>query len=1141
MARTPYFLAALLAVTPVVLTASAAPGEQTPELKKLLSMKRQAEADIAPASEEPSLALTGMQVPEPLKLGVWAAEPMLANPVAFTFDERGRIFVAETYRYRTSVLDIRDFIGTMLEPDLALRTIEDRVALVDRFFGPEGRKALSTESERIRLLEDRDGDGKADHSALYAEGFNTVLDGIGSGVLARDGKVWFTNIPSLWVLEDESPSGLAQKRTELSRGYGVHFNYTGHDLHGLIFGPDGKIYFSIGDRGTHLTTKEGKVIALPDTGAVFRCDPDGSNLEVFAFGLRNPQELAFDEHGNLWTGDNDSDQSDLERLVHILEGGDSGWTIGYQFAPLGNAGPWNFEKLWHPRFPEQAAYLVPGIANIEDGPSGIAYYPGTGLGDTYKGHLFITHFKGSTARSGIQTYTVSPDGATFKIRASETFLKNALPTDVDFGPDGRMYFSDWADGWPKSRRGRIYTIENPATLKDPIVVETARLLREGFRSREIAELATLLGHADQRVRQNAQFELARRKALAGLNTVVRDTTAPQYARLHAIWGLGQIARQDAAALATLPALLTADADAEVRAQSAKVLGDLKSAAAYDLLIAALKDAAPRVRYFAAQGLGKLGRPEAAGPLLELLRDNADRDFALRHGAVMGLVGTNNLAALEKAASDSSRSVRLGVLLAYRRLQREEVARFLTDADPLLAVEAARAINDVPIVTAFPALAAQLNPAETNDSITLRALNAHFRIGGDRNAEALARYAVDAQAPAKMRGEAIIHLANWGAPPDRDRIVGVYRPLGRRDDTIAMNALRPMLPSLLKDAPEAVQLATLDALETLKVDGASDLYFDLVAAENQPAAVRQAALRLLDERKDARLAEAVKVAGTSSVSSLRLAALPLAARLSPAEALPVVEAMVTRSDIAEQKAGYRSLARLRSPRAVELLTASFDRLEAGQLDPAVQLELINAIEERKDTALADRLARREAALAASTDALAPYRVALAGGDIRRGERLFREHPVLACIRCHKIGDEGGEAGPNLTLIGRERTAEHLLESVVFPNNAISPGFESVVVTLKDGSSEVGLVREDNASQLVLTLGDGSVRTVAKADIAKRESPPSSMPAIYASILTKGELRDLVTYLTTLKETPRPAGPRASATATVAVQAPSSGHP
>ena len=113
---------------------------------------------------------------------------------------------------------------------------------------------------------------------------------------------------------------------------------------------------------------------------MLRCNPDGTELEVFATGLRNPQELAFDEFGNLFTGDNNSDSGDKARWVYLVEGGDSGWRIGYQFiaGPI-SRGPWNEEKLWYPAFDGQAAYIVPPIANIADGPSGLAYDPGVSL------------------------------------------------------------------------------------------------------------------------------------------------------------------------------------------------------------------------------------------------------------------------------------------------------------------------------------------------------------------------------------------------------------------------------------------------------------------------------------------------------------------------------------------------------------------------------------------------------------------------------------------------------------------------------------------------------------------------------------------------------------------------------------------
>ena len=111
---------------------------------------------------------------------------------------------------------------------------------------------------------------------------------------------------------------------------GVHFSLLGHDLHGLCRGPDGRLYFSVGDRGLHVETENG-VLAYPDTGCVLRCEMDGTGLEVFATGLRNPQELVFDEFGYLFTGDNNSDGGDKARFVYLPEGADCGWRIGYQW------------------------------------------------------------------------------------------------------------------------------------------------------------------------------------------------------------------------------------------------------------------------------------------------------------------------------------------------------------------------------------------------------------------------------------------------------------------------------------------------------------------------------------------------------------------------------------------------------------------------------------------------------------------------------------------------------------------------------------------------------------------------------------------------------------------------------------------
>jgi quinoprotein glucose dehydrogenase len=343
---------------------------------------------IAPASGEAQQALKRIRVPAPLKADVWAAEPLLANPVAFCFDGKGRAYVAETYRLHAGVTDNRGH-RYWLDDDLASRTVADRLAMYKKHLGKK-LASYGVEHDRVRMLEDTDGKGRANKATVFADGFKDAAAGIGSGVVARGGSVWYACIPDLWLLRDTDGDGKADVKKSLHYGYGVHVSFIGHDSHGLRFGPDGKLYFSIGDRGLHVET-EGRTVSCPDSGAVLRCNPDGSELELVATGLRNPQELAFDQYGNLFTGDNNADGGDQARCVYVVEGGDSGWHIGYQYLRSPRAlGPWNAEKLWHLRHEGQAAYLVPPLAHIASGPSGLTYNPGvTLLPERYKDHFFL--------------------------------------------------------------------------------------------------------------------------------------------------------------------------------------------------------------------------------------------------------------------------------------------------------------------------------------------------------------------------------------------------------------------------------------------------------------------------------------------------------------------------------------------------------------------------------------------------------------------------------------------------------------------------------------------------------------------------------------------------------------------------------
>ncbi|MFM7562127.1 MAG: PVC-type heme-binding CxxCH protein [Planctomycetota bacterium] len=410
------------------------------------------EPTVAAASEEGAQQLANFRLPKNWQASLWAAEPMVANPVAFAIDDRGQLYLCESFRQEQGVTDNRSHDERWVDRDLAARTVADRIAYHEELLPNRGAD-YRRQDDRVRLLVDLDRDGKADRSEVFANRFHALEDGTLAGVLPIGDEVWLTNIPHLWRLKDADGDGRAEVRESLQSGFGVRVAFRGHDMHGLIRGPDGRIYFSIGDRGYHLQTEDGRLIADPESGAVFRCEPDGSRLEVVATGLRNPQELAFDAFGNLFTGDNNSDSGDRARWVYVLPGADSGWRMAYQYLP--DRGPFNREKIWEPLNAEQPAYVFPPVANVADGPSGLLYYPGTGVGRDLEQSFLLCDFRGTPAMSGIRRVKLETAGAFFKLKSAEELVWQILATDCAIGPDGWLYASDWVNGWVGENKGRI--------------------------------------------------------------------------------------------------------------------------------------------------------------------------------------------------------------------------------------------------------------------------------------------------------------------------------------------------------------------------------------------------------------------------------------------------------------------------------------------------------------------------------------------------------------------------------------------------------------------------------------------------------------------------------------------------------------
>jgi putative heme-binding domain-containing protein len=161
-----------------------------------------------------------------------------------------------------------------------------------------------------------------------------------------------------------------------------------------------------------------------------------------------------------------------------------------------------------------------------------------------------------------------------------------------------------------------------------------------------------------------------------------------------------------------------------------------------------------------------------------------------------------------------------------------------------------------------------------------------------------------------------------------------------------------------------------------------------------------------------------------------------------------------------------------------------------------------------------LLQHRAAWTASGNALAPYGFALAGGNRYRGGRQFYENQVLPCARCHKVNGEGGEAGPELTLIGKQKSKEYLLESVIKPSAHIAAGFDIVTLTLANGETETGSLSSETPTEVVLKRADGTSATFDVKQIKQRVVAPSSMPEIYGQVLSRQQLRDVMAFMLTL---------------------------
>ena len=1080
---------------------------------------------------------TPAQLAEGLTLTLWASDSLAPDPVAMSIDDAGNVYLTRTNRQKNSEFDIRGYRHWMT-PSISWQSVEDRRAFLRSNFAPEKSaenewlqdlnkdgvhdwRDLTVEKDEIWKLEDRSGDGIADISTRILNDFHDEVTDVAEGILVRKNDMFVTIAPDLWRLKDNDGDGIIDEKTSISHGYGVHIGFSGHGLAGVTEGPDGKIYWKIGDIGANVKSPDGKVHKYPNEGIVVRSNPDGSDFEVFASGLRNTHEFVFDEYGNIISSDNDGDHpGESERLVYIVEGSDAGWRSNWQYGkytdPKNNSYKvWMDEGLYKPRWTGQASYIIPPIINFHNGPTGMVYNPGTALGSAWKNKFFLVEFVGNPSRSHVWAFSLKPKGASFELAEDIDVVSGILPTGIRFGPDGALYVADWINGWGTKNYGRVWKLDvsdDKNDLKD-VRLETKRLIQQNYGEQTEAELLKLLSYVDMRVRQKSQFELASRgkKGWEILKQAAEDKSN-QFARIHGIWGMGQLASQDSTLAAPLVDLLK-DGDAEIIAQCAKVLGDIHYEEAADQLVPLVSHVNPRVQFFAAQALGRFKYAPAVESLLRMIEKNNDEDVYLRHAAVLALSRIGKEEPIAALVNNPNDAMRIAAVLVLRRMQSEKVALFLNDKNELIVTDAARAINDdLSIPEALPALAAVLNEKRfTSEALLRRAINACLRVGSEKELDLLMNFAKRSDVASGVRAEALATIGTWANPSVMDRVDGRYRGKIERDPSQVISKVKANINPFLSAGNADMLIATATMLSELGIADYNE-QLEKIMRQNGSPAVRSAMVVALHKLKDDEIESIIKFGMNDKDGAVRTASIGLLTELEISkENLPgIVGPIFAKGTVQEQQQMLRVLGEMPLEKTEPVLENLIDQMASKKLSPGVKLDLIEAV----DSTHSEKLISKLTPLRSTGNDSASFSETLYGGNARNGRNIFLYNSTAQCVRCHSLGNETGTVGPPLRQIGAALSREELLQALIDPSARLAPGYGSVKITLKDNQEVTGILLEESTSELILKTAEAEPMEIPVSRISKRQNLPSGMPPM-RTLMSKREIRDVIEFLANQK--------------------------
>ncbi|MBX9790262.1 MAG: c-type cytochrome [Pirellulales bacterium] len=982
-----------------------------------------------PAEEE----LKHLRAANGLELSLFAAEPLLTNPAAIDVDTHGRVWVAEIQFYR--------------------------------------RFADKPPADKIKVLEDTDGDGRADRATVFAEGVYCPMS-----ICVAGPKVYVATSPDLWVFEDQNGDLRADgPPKKLLTGFGG-YNHD-HGAHSLVLGPDHKWWMSHGDGGFEVTGVDGSR-AQSRWGGVLRGELDGSKLEVVATNFRNPYEVCVSSFGEAFLSDNDNDGNQSARICWILEGGDYGW-FGQPGAKVPPGTP--FGEGWHFRaytLGYVPATLVTGFGS----PAGICFYEGDAFGAALKN----VPWHCDPGPREVRAYPHQSHG--FGMQADSRVLVTSQgddyfrPDDVCAAPDGTLYLADWYDG---GVGGHAYN--NP---------DQGRIFR----------IAPAGGVKPRREQPGPYDNID--DAILGLQS---PNLATQFLAREYLLSAGE------KSLAALDKLAS-DSDANNRARALWVL-DRLGGAARDRVVDSLKHDDVALRALAARILRRHGDKFAMqlAPLADDPAAEVRREVLLATRFWHDPLGLETLARLAASydGSDRYQLEAIHIAAANRRSQLyaaldQRGAWPLATLPLMQLLDAARASKLVLARLADRSLA----PADR-----LEVLRAVATLPTSDAALTVLATAADIQAPIELRTEAIVFLErnlpeSWKILDDA--LAGTSVASSRNIAAVDIERAIAAFNRLLSDesfGPHALSLVAQRGW----------LHFrpsieKLAGATAEPIALRVKAIQTLARLGGEQANAAVTEHLHDTNGELRRAALAAAIHL---QAWPALKQLLRDSSVADEVKRDVAEQMLATPGGALVLLRMID---AEQLPTKLTDEVVTRAVEHADInvrVLFERFVPEERRPKRLGEAIKAADILKLAADKERGQNIFFESSATQCKNCHTVHGRGGTLGPDLSQIGRKYERAALLETILDPSKAIAPEYVPHVLETTTGQVYVGLMLENSSESVLLVDAQNQTIRVPKSEIVALEPQAKSlMPELALRDVSAQDAADLLAFLASLTDAVQP---------------------